>query len=396
MAPVKSLYFHIPFCVRRCNYCDFTTFSGMDKWIPAYIKALEKEIILAVKDEPERTHIHTVFFGGGTPSIVPAYEYERILEVVRSSFILETDVEMSFEANPGTIQDRDMSEYKRIGFNRVSLGVQSFNVDELDFLGRIHNTQDVYDAVKVVRKAGFDNMNIDLIYGVPGQTMSSWDESLKRALDLGPEHLSLYCLTIEEGTPLVERVKNSEIVPLDEDEAAEMYELAMFILDEAGYRHYEISNWAKISTGGKDYRCRHNLQYWKNEEYYGFGVGAHGYINNMRIVNFEEIPTFISSINQAENAKTLYKETIVTNLKERMQDEMMLGLRLVDEGVSATGFKLKFGYELTAIFEKEISRLIRSKLIQWTDGNGTSIILTEKGTLLGNQVFMEFVGDQNT
>ena len=162
---------------------------------------------MRLKDEQERTNIHTVFFGGGTPSIIPAYEYERLLEVVRSSFALEADLEMSFEANPGTIQDKDMSEYKRIGFNRVSLGVQSFNANELELLGRIHNPQDVSDAVKVVRKAGFDNMNIDLIYGIPGQTMSSWDESLKRALDLEPEHLSLYCLTIEEGTSLAERVK---------------------------------------------------------------------------------------------------------------------------------------------------------------------------------------------
>ena len=365
----------------------------MDKWIPPYFDALAKEIILTVDGEKEKPTIHTVFFGGGTPSIIPAYEYEKLLGVVRSSFALEANLEMSFEANPGTIKDKDMTEYKRIGFNRVSLGVQSFNADELKLLGRIHNTQEIYDAAKIIRTAGFDNMNLDLIYGLPGQTMSSWKDSLRRAVDLNPEHLSLYCLTIEEGTLLADYVKNGEVVPLDEDEAAEMYEQAMVILAEAGYRHYEISNWAKISTGGKDYRCQHNLQYWKNEEYYGFGAGAHGYINNMRIVNYEEIPTFIAKINQAENGKTIYKETIDTNPRERMQDEMMLGLRLVDEGVSAVGFKSKFGCELTEIFEKEISRLISRKLIQWKNGTGSSLVLTEKGVLLGNQVFMEFVGD---
>lgn len=393
MALAKSIYFHIPFCARRCNYCDFTTFSGMDKWIPSYFNALEKEVLLAVKDESVKPRIHTVFFGGGTPSIVPPDEYKSLLGVVESSFSLLTDVEMSFETNPGTIQDKDMSEYRRSGFNRVSLGVQSFNSDELVLLGRIHNTQDVYDAVNIVRKAGFDNINLDLIYGIPGQTINSWVDSLKRALDLRPEHLSLYCLTIEEGTKLAECVKKGEIVPLKDDEAAEMYEQSLLILDEAGYRHYEISNWAKKTIGGNDYRCRHNLQYWKNEEYYGFGVGAHGYVNNMRIVNFENIPTFISHINQSENAKTLYRETIEVDLRERMQDEMMLGLRLVDEGISATAFKLKFGNDLTDIFEKEISRLINRKLIRWADGVGSSLILTERGVLLGNQVFMEFVGD---
>lgn len=362
----------------------------MDKWIPAYFNALEKEIILATKDEQEKPQIHTLFFGGGTPSIVPPREYQKIMQVVRNSFVLADDLEMSFEANPGTIQDKDLSEYRKLGFNRISLGAQSFHANELMLLGRIHTPQETIEAVSAIRQAGFDNLNLDLIYGLPGQTIERWNESIEMALDLHPEHLSLYCLTIEEGTPLEEKVRRGEVFPIDDDVSAEMYEHAMKLLDHSGYRHYEISNWAIRSGGNKDYRCRHNLQYWKNEEYYGFGAGAHGYIRGLRVVNYAEIPNFINNLLHSENALTLYSEVNETSLIERIQDEMMLGLRLIDEGVSAIAFKSKFGMELADIFVKQISQLIDKHLIRWTDGEGSSVALTERGILLGNQVFMEF------
>ncbi len=300
---------------------------------------------------------------------------------------------MSLEANPGTLRDIDLSEYQRIGFNRISLGVQSFHQDELKLLGRIHDSQDIGNAVTAIRQSGFSNLNLDLIYGLPGQSIYRWKESLERAIDLLPEHLSLYCLTIEEGTPLEESVKRGIIVPLDDDDSAEMYELAMNMLDNAGYRHYEISNWAKKTTGGEDFRCLHNLQYWRNEEYFGFGAGAHGYNHHMRVVNYAEIPNYISHVSKSDDKRATYAESYETDLRERMQDEMMLGLRLIDEGISAASFKIKFACEMTDVFSSEISHLINHHLIKWSDGEGSAIVLTERGVLLGNQVFMEFVGD---
>ena len=244
-----------------------------------------KEVELAVGDELGKPKIHTIFFGGGTPSIVPAEFYGQLLKVVRDRFDLDDDLEMSLEANPGTIQAKDLSDYRHLGFNRISLGVQSFQPKELQLLGRIHDNRETIAAIQGIRASGFTNLNLDLIYGLPGQSHADWKETLHQAMDLEPEHLSLYCLTIEEGTPLAESVKAGEIIPLDEDSSADMFELAMEELPKAGFRHYEISNWAKVKSDGVDYRCQHNLQYWRNEEYYGFGAGAHGYIHDMRVAN---------------------------------------------------------------------------------------------------------------
>ncbi len=294
MLQKKSLYFHIPFCIKRCSYCDFTTYAGMESWIPEYFKTLQREICLARLEVEKDTLIHSIFFGGGTPSIVPACEYKTILQQVNSQFKMADLVETSLEANPGALHERDLRRYRDMGFNRISLGVQSFHEAELKLLGRIHGNRETYEAVVNIRAAGFDNMSLDLIYGLPGQTLPLWKENIKRALDFNPEHISMYCLTIEEDTPLYEAVKSGEIIPLEDDVAAEMYELAIQDMTEAGYRHYEISNWAKIDTSGADFRCLHNLQYWRNEEYYGFGAGAHGYLRNMRVANNDIIPIYIN------------------------------------------------------------------------------------------------------
>jgi oxygen-independent coproporphyrinogen-3 oxidase len=388
----KSIYFHIPFCIKRCTYCDFTTYSGIEKWIPTYFHSLEKEVALAAGDEFIKPKIHTIFFGGGTPSIVTAGIYDQLLKVVRNNFDLDDDLEMSLEANPGTIQDKDLSEYRKMGFNRISLGVQSFHPRELQLLGRIHDNRKTLSAIKGIRSSGFNNLNLDLIYGLPGQSRSDWKESLQKALDLEPEHLSLYCLTIEEGTPLAESVKSGETIPIDDDISADMFELAMEELAAVGYRHYEISNWAKVKSDGKDYRCRHNLQYWRNEEYYGFGAGAHGYNHNMRVANTGNIPQFIKLIMNGSTVGSARIEQRETSPFERMQDEMMLRLRLIDEGVTSAWFSSKFGCEMTEIFSEQITGLIERDLLQWKNGNESTLVLTKRGILLGNQVFMEFVG----
>ncbi len=315
----------------------------MEKWIPSYFQAMGKEVELAVGDELGKPKIHTIFFGGGTPSIVLAEFYGQLLKVVRDKFDLDDDLEMSLEANPGTIQAKDLSDYRHLGFNRISLGVQSFQPKELQLLGRIHDNRETIAAIQGIRASGFTNLNLDLIYGLPGQSHADWKETLHQAMDLEPEHLSLYCLTIEEGTPLAVRVKAGEIIPLDEDSSADMFEIAMEELATAGYRHYEISNWAKVRSDGEDYRCQHNIQYWRNEEYYGFGAGAHGYIHNMRVANIGNIPQFITLLKNSSTAGAARNVSKETSPLERMQDEMMLRLRLIDEGVSSAGFKSKFG-----------------------------------------------------
>ncbi len=387
------MYFHIPFCSKRCSYCDFTTYSGMEKWIPQYFQAIQKEVELAGAAVDEGIKIHTIFFGGGTPSIVPANSYQNMLKIITENFKTANEMEISLEANPGTLMEKDLSEYRVFGFNRISLGVQSFIEEELRLLGRIHNCQDTLDAVDKIRKSGFANLNLDLIYGLPGQSISSWKDTLARALDLNPEHLSMYCLTLEEGTPLFEAVQSGEIIPIDDDDSAQMYELAMNTMGEAGYRHYEISNWARVDKSGRDYRCLHNLQYWKNEEYYGFGAGAHAYINNMRVANVDSIPIYTTKIGNSQHFgdSWFYGHTVTE--RERMQDEMMLGLRLIKEGISSIKFYKKFGREITNVFDKEITKLIHQGLIHWNEEDNTSLSLTQRGIMLGNQVFMEFVGD---
>lgn len=389
MEDKKSIYFHIPFCARRCSYCDFTTYAGMESWIPAYFEALKEETSRAA----ENTRVHTIFFGGGTPSMAPADTYSRLLQTVSTCFQVDDNAEISLEANPGTLKDRDLAEIYRAGINRISLGVQSVHENELLLLGRIHSHQDTLNAINAIRRSGIRNLNLDLIYGLPEQTIERWSASLDQALDLNPEHLSLYCLTIEEGTTLYESVRRRELEPLPEDASADMYELAMAKLASAGYRHYEISNWAKTGAGDEDLRCRHNLQYWENREYYGFGAGAHGYIHNMRVANNINIPGYIKSMKEGSTSGAARVESRQTPKAEQMQDEMMLGLRLLEDGVSAADFKTRYGIEMTEMFENQITTLLGNELVRWRNGVGSALVLTRRGTLLGNRVFMEFVGD---
>lgn len=364
----------------------------MESWIPKYFGALEREMEASGRIDNGESLIHTIFFGGGTPSIVPVEYYERLLQKAANVFNLDGKLEITLETNPGTLQGRDLSGYQRAGINRVSIGVQSFQSQELSLLGRIHNNEETFRAVTSIRDAGIQNINLDLIYGLPGQTLAAWDDNLAEALKLAPEHLSLYCLTIEEGTTLANRVDKGEVVALGEDEAAEMYEFAISKLRDAGFRHYEISNWAKLDERGGDYRCQHNMQYWKNEEYYGFGAGAHGYIRNVRVDNNPSIAGYIQDIKDGSGRKYFNDSTPSLIQLENMQDEMMLGLRLLDVGVSQKSFRDKFGVQMMDVFGKEILKLLDNLLVRWVDDRETAIILTDRGMMLGNQVFMEFIG----
>ncbi|MFH1524774.1 MAG: radical SAM family heme chaperone HemW [Chloroflexota bacterium] len=397
-----SLYFHIPFCKHRCAYCDFNTYAGQEALIPAYVDALCREIqgigkAARAERGGSKVEAHTIFFGGGTPSLMTPKQFEMILQTVHDSFDFRSPqsketIETSLEANPGTVTLDSLRDLRRIGFNRVSFGVQSAHPDELRQLERIHDFYDVIQSVQWARKAGFENLNLDLIFGLPEQTLSRWQESLRRAVDLGPEHLSLYALTVEPGTPFGRWAGRGLMAMPDPDLAADMYEWAGEFLEGEGYEQYEISNWSKPG-----YQCRHNLQYWHNQPYLGFGAVAHGCAARMRVANILRIKTYIEHL-QADTlipgiSFPLSPATVTqTRLTPRveMQETMMLGLRLTREGVSAATFQERFGYEMQFVFAKEIDELVRLGLLEWV---GDILRLTKKARLVGNQAFLRFVGE---
>jgi putative oxygen-independent coproporphyrinogen III oxidase len=405
MTPDYSLYFHIPFCTHRCAYCDFNTYAGQESLIPAYVEALCKEVD-HVGARAAAVPLHTIFFGGGTPSLLSPKQFELIFESIRANFKFTEDVEITIEANPGTVSYKNLLELRKIGINRISYGVQSANTEELHMLERAHNFFDVIEAVASARKAGFDNLNLDLIYGLPEQALSTWQTTLKRILDLHPEHISAYALTLEHGTPFG-RWSSLGLLPLpDPDLAADMYEWAGETLDANGYVQYEISNWAKdLALGGQAPRrgahgspafaCRHNLQYWRSLPYLAFGAGAHGYADGYRFSNVLRIKTYIERLNSVNGSlDTAFPIAPATvnhhkqTLTDDMSEYMLNNLRLVKAGASDTDFKSRFGSGLMDVYSAELEELIRFGLLEWDED---SIKLTKRGRLLGNQVFMRFV-----
>ena len=396
-----SLYFHIPFCIHRCAYCDFNTYAGQEGLIPEYVKAIQREAEAVGRSAPKKLGVHTIFFGGGTPSLLAAHQFESILNTVQSNFELVTGAEISLEANPGTCTREFLADIHSLGFNRISFGVQSANPNELRMLERIHTYGDVVNAVKWSRQAGFDNLNLDLIYGLPEQEISTWQKSLNLILGMRPEHLSLYALTLEHGTPFGHWSQRGLMPSPDPDLAAEMYEFAEERLAHEGYDHYEISNWSKPGLN-----CRHNLQYWRNEAYLGFGAGAHGHVAGYRYSNVLRIKTYIGRSMSTPDENQLFPLSPATvnhhknTLSEEMQETMMTGLRLTREGISLRSFLERFHLAMTDVFPGEIEKLLGLDLLEWSeqlspDGNLDKILrLTKRGRLLGNQVFMHFVGEK--
>ena len=417
-----SLYLHIPFCTHRCAYCDFNTYAGQESMIPAYVEALCKEIeFVGLRAERRSSgsetaveasfQVHTIFFGGGTPSLLSPKQFESILKSIRANFTLTHDAEMTIEANPGTVSYENLLELRKIGINRISYGVQSANTEELRMLERAHNFFDVIEAVTAARKAEFNNLNLDLIYGLPEQSFQTWQTTVKRILDLRPDHISAYALTLEHGTPFG-RWASRGLLPLpDPDLAAEMYEWASETLDANGYIQYEISNWAKdLASSGtlrsRDARnfpslaCCHNLQYWRGRPYLGFGAGAHGYANGYRYSNVLRIKTYIDRLTNypitnysITNYEFPFSPATVNQHKQSLTDDlsdyMLNNLRLVNAGISDEDFKSRFGRGLMDVYAVEVQELIGYGLLEW---QGDSIRLTKRGRLLGNQVFMRFVG----
>jgi oxygen-independent coproporphyrinogen-3 oxidase len=426
-----SLYFHIPFCTHRCAYCDFNTYANQEDSIPAYLDALCKEIEFVGHNSRGRQlpspTIHTIFFGGGTPSLLSPPQFDSIFKSIRSAFTLTSDAEISIEANPGTVTYDALRQLREIGINRISFGVQSANMEELQMLERTHNFFDVIEAVTSARKAGFDNLNLDLIYGLPEQTMSTWQSTVKRILDLHPEHISAYALTLEHGTPFG-RWSSKGLLPLpDPDLAADMYEWADETLEANGYINYEISNWAKDIALPNNHRdvvsgadgciaerieterrrsanitypslaCRHNLQYWRGLPYLAFGAGAHGYAGGYRYSNALRIKTYIERcINSSSNFEFPLSPATVNQHKQSQKDDMsefmMTGLRLTQEGVSDDGFQDRFDIPIQNVYKNEINELLRLGLLEKQTFEFSEVLrLTKHGRLLGNQVFMRFI-----
>jgi len=398
-----SLYFHIPFCRRRCYYCDFNTCAGKQDQIPAYVSALCREISIVAdagsQNNQARIAVHSLYFGGGTPSLIPVQQYEVIFKTIQEVFDLSEgiDREITLEANPGTLSREYSRDLHSIGFNRISLGVQSAHLIELRQLGRIHDFNATVESVEWVRQSGFVNLNLDLIYGLPGQKIETWRSTLESVSAFQPEHLSLYALTIEPGTPFG-RWASHGLMPLpDPDQAAEMYERAAEYLDHLGYEQYEISNWARPGC-----ESRHNLQYWRNLPYLGFGAGAHGYANHMRVANVLKIGTYIRRCNMDEIPATPFPASPAAVSRKRvtiwqeMSEHMLTGLRLTREGVSEEGFKNRFKRDLQEVFGEEIEKLVGFGLLEWCEISNKSagkrnVRLTRRGRLLGNQVFIRFV-----
>jgi oxygen-independent coproporphyrinogen III oxidase len=371
-----ALYVHLPFCGRKCLYCSFISFSGREVDIPGYIDALTKEITFRSGHEK----VGTLYFGGGTPSLIPAELYVKLLATIKQVFTVDPAAEISIEANPGTINEDYLKDLRKAGFNRLSLGVQSLNEDELDLLGRIHTVNDAVDAVKLARRVGFTNINLDLIYGLPSQPPEAWRRSLEKAIELEPEHLSLYALTLEEDAPLQRSIDSGALSPIDPDISADEYELAEEVLEKAGFRHYEISNWAKAGM-----ECRHNLVYWNNLPYLGVGVAAHSCLNGHRLANTDDLDRYLADFSDRPHVNPVMDERISPDLA--LAETVILGLRL-SSGIAPEDIQRRYGISLTAKFHDQIDEMTDAGLLEQVDGK---IRLTPRGRLLSNQVFWRFL-----
>ncbi|MBI5566246.1 MAG: radical SAM family heme chaperone HemW [Chloroflexi bacterium] len=404
-----SIYIHLPFCHHRCAYCDFNIYANQPALYEAYVQAVAEEIAAtasraATANQVGRLRVPTIYFGGGTPSLLPAELIGGLLTAVRTFFEVDEEAEITLEANPGRrdargrMQDADdrayFSHLHTLGVTRLSLGVQSSHEDELHLLRRGHTFDEAVATYQAARDAGLENINLDLIYGLPDQSIERWRETLQRVIDLRPEHISAYSLQVEEGTALFNWVRDGKVPEPQDEVVAEMYEVTQSMLAETGFEHYEISNWAggMQDARGKmqvDRRSRHNLVYWRNEAYFGFGCGAHSSHAGQRYWNVLKPRDYIRAV-EATGEAVADREGI--NRALEIGETLMLGLRLIDEGVDRARFADRFGVELNAVFGTVIARLVAQGLIEDLPD---CIRLAPRGRLLGNRVFAEFLPESS-
>lgn len=368
-----ELYLHIPFCVRKCEYCDFLSGPAGRGRQREYVDALCREIEGGRDYEGYR--VSSIFIGGGTPSVLPGGWMEEILGKVKQVFDVAGDAEISMEANPGTVDRDKLARYRKAGINRISFGCQSADNQELKMLGRIHSWEMFLESFQLARDAGFENMNVDLMSGLPGQTEESWERSLRRVAQMEPEHISAYSLIIEEGTPFAEKMLN---LP-EEDEERRMYERTHQILGEYGYHQYEISNYAKE---GKE--CRHNCGYWKRTEYLGLGLGSASLVKETRFSNTGDMENYLKNSGHPEMIR---EDVQVLDRESRMEEFMFLGLRMT-EGISYRRFEAEFGVSLDEVYGDVIEKYSRMGFLE---RQGDQLRFTRTGISVSNPILADFL-----
>ncbi|MFR3185822.1 MAG: radical SAM family heme chaperone HemW [Ruminococcus sp.] len=370
-----ELYIHIPFCVRKCAYCDFLSGPADYEAQRSYKEALIREIenVESFAD----SEVSSIFIGGGTPSVFSEQWMAEALEKVYTHFNVRQDAEISIEANPGTVDLGKLAVYRQAGINRISFGCQSADNRELKMLGRIHTWEEFLESFSMAREAGFSNINVDLMSGLPGQSLQSWEESLHKTAQLKPEHISAYSLIIEEGTPFA----SQKLELPDEEEERNMYERTREILEDWGYHQYEISNYARPGR-----ECRHNLGYWQRKEYLGLGLGSASLVGETRFSNTRNMENYL---NNSDSAAKIREEREILTVQEQMEEFMFLGLRMT-EGISVTEFREVFGVSLEQIYGKVLEKYKKLELLEERGGR---LRLTRKGISVSNPVLADFLLD---
>ena len=376
--PPAGLYFHIPFCKRKCPYCDFYSVTGQDH-LAAFLAALHREI--ALRAAPAMV-VNTVYFGGGTPSLLSPSAVADVLAAVQAHFNLLADVEITLETNPGAVGLDGLTRLRKIGVNRLNIGVQSFRDDALRFLGRIHNRAEAGAVIDQARSAGFDNLGLDLICGLPGQTVSDWVADLEQALVYRPEHLSCYILTFEPGTPMTCDLERGRLAPLEESRVVDMFETTAAFLSRHGYDHYEISNFARTP----DFRSRHNMKYWHFEPYLGFGPSAHSYRGNTRSWNIADLAVYLQRLAQDRRPEDGRE---VLSREQQVLEALLLGLRL-KEGFSIVDFEQRFHLSVQATFGRLLNQLNEEGCLADLPGR---CALTMRGMRYHNSISARFAAE---
>jgi len=378
----SRLYIHIPFCLEKCGYCAFVSCKPLKGELENYHTLLLKEMQLASANCQPAKSLDSIYFGGGTPSLLSPEQVAQIIDSASELFSLSPDVEITLEANPGTVDQERLSAFRAAGVNRLSLGIQTFDVDLLRCLGRVHDSDQARQAFQDARRAGFGNIGLDLIHGLPGQTLQQWHSDLQEVIRLAPEHISVYGLTVEDGTPFALRYpEDSPDIP-DDDQSAEMFEAADSVLPAAGYEHYEIANYARNS-----HRSKHNSGYWRRDGYLGLGAGAHSFLRKgfgFRFSNNETLEEYRASL---AACRLPYQDQHDLAREDAMAEFMFLGMRLFD-GISSNDFEQEFGLSLQSVYGSVIDELIRIALLRYEQG---LLRLTRRGLLLSNQVFARFL-----
>ncbi len=377
MKKFLSLYIHIPFCKAKCNYCDFASYPHKEYIYEEYISALLEEI-KTVSQRYTDYCVKTVFIGGGTPTVLSENNLVNIMKCLKKYFNIEGKAEITIESNPKTIEYSKLIALKQAGVNRLSIGLQAWQNRLLKKLGRIYTIDDFKESFNLARKAGFNNINLDLMFTLPSQTLEDWEETLKETLKLNPEHISAYSLIVEEGTPFGDMYNQGKLEIPDEEIDRKMYYRTIEVLKENGYRHYEISNFAK-----KGFESRHNIVYWKKEEYVGMGLGAHSYVAQKRYHNTYDLQKYISETNK----NNIVEDVEINSINDEYAEFMFLGLRLI-EGISVKDFEMRFNKDIYDIYEKQIEECVEYGLLYQ---NKDKIALTLRGIDVSNVVFEKFL-----